>query len=98
LTAAVGWVERSETHHGHFGAATVHDGFRFAQPIVLRLLGGDLIDYFDPPSEDDGGESRVGGLRAFGRAKLEQQAAIANPLPAGEPHERLASAQPVGNP
>lgn len=30
--------------------------------------------------------------------KLEQQAAIAQALPAGEPYERLASAQPVGNP
>jgi polar amino acid transport system permease protein len=30
----VGWVERSETHHGHFHEASPSDGFRFAQPIL----------------------------------------------------------------
>ncbi|MBO0751134.1 MAG: hypothetical protein J2P53_03420, partial [Bradyrhizobiaceae bacterium] len=29
--------------------------------------------------------------------RLEQQATIAQAAPAGDPHERLASAQPVGN-
>src|ERR1700740_2009582 len=34
LLRVVGWVERSETHQGHFG---VSDGFRFALPI-LRFM------------------------------------------------------------
>jgi hypothetical protein len=31
---SVGWVERSETHHGQYSCWTAHDGFRCALPIL----------------------------------------------------------------
>jgi hypothetical protein len=37
IGGAVGWVERSETHH--LPASTI-DGFRCALPILLRVLSG----------------------------------------------------------
>src|SRR5262249_7074228 len=33
-----GWVERSETHHGHFRVARPRGGFRFAQPTLRAAL------------------------------------------------------------